>query len=368
MTKQRHQFSHSNTEFFAVLRERVNDHFLSNNISRYGNKNMVSKTVFMFILFLLPYAFIVSGIELGTLLTLGLWMIMGFGMAGIGLSVMHDANHGAYSNNSRVNKLVGYSMNLLGANAELWKLQHNVLHHTYTNVHGVDDDIDTAGIMRFSPFDKKRKLHRFQFLYAWLFYGISTLSWVTLKDFWQVFRYRKMELIKGKRKFRQVFTQLTLWKVFYYGYILVLPLIFSPASAWVIIIGFIMMHTCAGLILSMIFQTAHVMPECEFEMADEEGKIDSSWVLQEMRSTTNYAPASKVFSWLIGGLNFQIEHHLFPKVCHVHYKAISKIVSNTAREYGIPYNSQKTFFSAILSHAKMLYKLGKREPALVPSK
>lgn len=328
---------------------------------------MVIKTIVMFLIYLTPYTLMLVGVISNPWLCVGLWLIMGVGMAGIGFSVMHDANHGSYSSKSSVNKLLGLSLNFIGANAEIWKLQHNVLHHTFTNVTGADEDIEAPGFLRFSPHQERKRIHRFQFLYAWFFYGLATISWVTLKEFFQIVRYRKKGLIAGKKAFQKMLTQLTVWKAIYYVTILLLPMLFFPVSPWFTLLCFLIMHFTAGLFISLIFQTAHVMPNCEFEVADENGNINQNWAVHEMRTTTNFAPASRLFSWYVGGLNYQIEHHLFPSVCHVHYRNLSKIVSATASEYGIPYNSQKSFVAAAWSHAKLLYQLGKGDSTPQPA-
>jgi linoleoyl-CoA desaturase len=168
-----------------------------------------------------------------------------------------------------------------------------------------------------------------------------------------------MGLLKQDKKFKLLFAQLVSWKIFYFSYMLVVPLVFISAPIWLILLGFISMHFVTGLILSMIFQTAHIMPECDFMYAQQNGKIDNSWAIHEMRTTTNYSPKSRLFSWYIGGLNYQVEHHLFPSICHVHYKRISKIVASTAKEFSVPYHSQKNFTSALSNHIKMLRKLGR---------
>ncbi|MEM9024589.1 MAG: fatty acid desaturase, partial [Bacteroidota bacterium] len=265
-----------------MLRSRVNAYFKQNKRSRFGNFNMVIKTVVMFLIYLTPYVLMLSGSVHHPLLYVVLWMVMGVGMAGIGLSVMHDANHGSYSRKKYVNKYLGFSMNLIGANAEIWKLQHNVLHHTFTNVHGADDDINTPGFLRFSPYDERHWIHRFQFLYVWFFYGVSTLSWVTLKEFVQLFRYKRKGLIQPGKAFRSMFVQLAAWKLFYHAYMLVIPLVLFPVPAWVTLLAFVSMHVAAGLILSLIFQTAHIMPECEYEVAENLDLVKQHWAEHEM--------------------------------------------------------------------------------------
>lgn len=362
MNYRKYKFSQQNhNDFVQTLHLRVDEYFQNKGLSKHHNLEMVLKTAFVFSLYTIPYFILIFGNITSSLLALSLWGIMGWGMASIGLCIMHDSAHGAYSNKRWVNDYLGYSLNFIGGNVEVWKLQHNVLHHSYTNIEGIDDDIDTPFFLRFSPHKEKNWLHKFQFLYFWFFYGISTIFWVTGKEFAQIQKYKKMGLIRNKKKANKLLQSVILWKIFYYSYILVIPALVLPFSFGFILLSFLLMHFVAGTILSFIFQTAHVMPECEYPLPDEKGKMDNAWVVHEMLTTSNYAPSSKVFTWFVGGLNFQIEHHLFPRVCHVHYRHISKIVASTAKEYGVPYNSQTSFIKALWVHFGMLYKLGRME-------
>lgn len=350
------------SDFISVLRKRVKTHFETQKKSTYANANMVVKTIFMLSLYLVPYVLMLTGVVTNTWAILGMWALMGFGMSGIGLSVMHDANHGSYSKNKKVNKYLGYVMNLIGASAFNWKVQHNVLHHSFTNIEGVDEDIDPGILMRLSPHAKRYKLHKFQHIYGWFLYSIMTFLWLTTKDFVQLHRYKKMDLIKGqKRTYRGVLIETIVSKVAYYAYALVLPLLLINASWWIIVIGFLIMHMITGLWLGLIFQPAHVIPTSDYPMPDDTGNIENTWAVHQLFTTTNFSPKSKLFSWYVGGLNYQVEHHLFPNICHVHYKRISKIVRETAREFDLPYYSQKNFVKAIYEHGKMLKQLGRSE-------
>lgn len=358
------QFSKEhNQEFYKTLRKRVNSYFKENNKSRFANTNMVFKTIFMIALYLTPFILILTVFNNWFLIAL-MWAIMGFGMAGIGLSIMHDANHGAYSKNIKINKILGFCLNAVGGSDVNWRIQHNVLHHTYTNVTGMDEDINPGGVMRFSPHDKRKKLHRLQAYYAWFFYGLMTLVWLTSKDYKQVFRYKKMDLLVTQgQSFAQVMTNIVISKIAYLAITLVLPLIFSPAAWWFTIICFVMMHFIAGLMLAMIFQPAHVVPTSAYPMPDDSGNIEADWAVSQLYNTANFAPKARLFSWYVGGLNYQIEHHLFPSICHVHYRNISKIVRETAQEFHLPYYSNKTFLKAIVEHTRMLNRLGKYDNA-----
>ncbi|MTI25994.1 acyl-CoA desaturase [Fulvivirga kasyanovii] len=293
-----------------------------------------------------------------------MYILSGLGMAGIGMGVMHDAIHGSYSKNRKVNKYMVYTLNLIGANATIWKIQHNVLHHTYTNIDEADDDISAPFFLRFSPHAKKYWLHKFQFIYIWFFYGLSTISWVTSKDFIKMRQYRKMGFIK-QEEFRKEMLQVIGWKLLYYSYTLVLPIIMLSISPWLVVLAFITMHFVTGIAISLVFQTAHVMPTSEFPVPDENGLIANDWAIHQLATTSNFSPRSRVFSWFIGGLNYQVEHHLLPNICHVHYRKLSRIVAETAKEYGIPYHIKKTFVAAVWDHIKMLYQLGRMELAPV---
>ena len=350
-----------NVEFYRTLQKRVRAYFKENNISKYANTNMVIKTVFMLALYLVPFVLLLTLFQNSWLIFL-MWVIMGFGLAGVGLSIMHDGNHGAYSKNKNINKLVGWVLYLAGGSDKMWKIQHNVLHHTYTNVTGMDEDIDPGKVMRFSPHEERLPLHKYQHIYAWFLYGLMTLLWTTSKDFKQVHRYAKLGLLETQNTtYRKMLLNIILTKILYYSIILVLPLIFSPAPWWVTVLGFLTMHYIAGLILGLIFQPAHVVPSSNYPLPDESGNIKADWAVSQLINTANFAPESGWFSWYVGGLNFQIEHHLFPNICHVHYKKLSKIVKETATEFNLPYQSEKTFLGAIATHGRMLKKLGQQD-------
>ena len=355
-----------NVEFNRALNERVSAYFTQRNISKHANLNMVIKTIFMLALYFVPFVFTFYTQSIG--LTLLLWFISGLGMAGIGLSVMHDANHGAYSSSQRVNKFVGAVLNLLGGNPTNWKIQHNVLHHTFTNVEGFDEDIDApVKLLRFSPHTEWRHVHKYQYLYAWFFYSLMTIMWFASKDYKQARRYSKMGLVSSQGKsLVSHWVSIIAGKLVYAVIFLVLPLAFAPVFWPYVLLGYVIKQAVSGLILALIFQPAHVIPDTSFEKPGESGDIEADAKVHQLLTTANYGVRSKWFTWLVGGLNFQVEHHLFPTICHVHYRGISEIVRSTALEYNIPYYSNRTFFSALKAHGKMLKMLGQKDcPAFV---
>lgn len=322
---------------------------------------MVVKTIVMLTLFFLPLLILASGLATTVWSLFTLYILSGLGMAGIGMGVMHDAIHGSYSKNRKINTLLSYSFNLIGANATVWRIQHNILHHTYTNIEHSDDDLNAPFFLRFSPHAKHYWVHQFQHIYIWFFYGISTISWITTKDFVRLKRFKEMGFLEEKNEYKNALVSMTAWKMFYYSYAIVLPMILLPQAWWLILLAFLSMHFVTGILVSIVFQIAHIMPVNEFPLPNDQGMMENDWYRHQFATTSNFSPNSKLLFWLIGGLNYQVEHHVLPDVCHVHYKNLTKIVSDTALEYGIPYHVKKSILHAIWDHTKMLRFLGKKE-------
>jgi linoleoyl-CoA desaturase len=353
------KFNHlDQPEFFQELRKRVNNYFKENKIPKYGNLNMKVKTVFMMTLYFAPYILMLTGAVTGFWGVWSMWVIMSFGMAGLGLSVMHDANHGSYSSNKAVNRFLGGIISLLGGYSYNWKIQHNVLHHSYTNVEGHDEDIK-FGMLRLAPGQPRKKYFSVQAFYAPIMYSLMTIYWLTGKDYKQIMSYHKRDMLRAQGlTLRKALIHITANKIWYFAVLVILPILLVDLPWWQIMIGFITMHVITGAILAFIFQSAHVIHETNFTTPSEDGSLENSWAVQQLLSTANFANGSKWFSWYIGGLNFQIEHHLFPNICHVHYDKISKIVRETAHEYGLPYYHHKTFVAAVKSHMSLIHDLG----------
>lgn len=349
-------------EFTKTLKRRVNLYFKLNKINKRANAEMILKTIVMLVVYSLPILLLDFGAISSPLLAIFLYLLSGLGIAGIGMGIMHDANHGAYTKNPIINRLMSYTIDYLGCSSEMWKYQHNILHHTYTNVHGHDEDIDApVFLLRFSPYSKRYKIQRFQHYYVWLFYSVLTLYWTTVKDFKKARDYYKKGLITTKKELYLHILKLIPVKIFYFTYTLILPMYFAPFSAYWILLGFVLMHLIAGILLSVVFQLAHVVPETEFPQSDEEGILEENWFTHQLVTTSNFSPKNKFLFWYLGGLTNQIEHHLFPNICHVHYRSLSKIVSRTASDYKIPYHVNKSLFSAIAGHVKELRSLGKMQ-------
>jgi linoleoyl-CoA desaturase len=353
-------FNNKNNSFFTALKAEVEQYFNQQKIKKTGNWKLYIKTgvlipsaICLYILLLL--------LPMPGVLSIFLCAVLGFVLASIGFNVMHDACHGSYSSKKWVNDALGHSLNALGGNAFIWKFKHNIIHHTYTNVDGIDDDIAKSPIMRQCDTQKWVPAHRFQHIYVVLVYAISSFAWVFMMDFTKYFKQKIQVTPLQKMSFKEHFI-FWLSKALYMFFYILVPVYFVGWGSWAI--GFAVMHLAMGFTLAIVFQLAHVVEHTEFEVAKIDPKtIESEWAIHQVRTTANFAPQNKIISWFVGGLNFQIEHHLFPRVSHVHYPALSKIVKDTCAKFNLPYNEYPTMSSAIISHFRMMKILG-RKPEL----
>lgn len=338
------------------LKQRVHGYFEERGVSEKANAAMVAKTVAMLALTFGPYALILSGrFPPATMLVLAL--VMGIGVAGCGFSIAHDALHGAYSSSRRVNGVLGMTFDLLGANGYLWKITHNVIHHTYTNIQGIDEDLEVSPLLRLSPTSEHRPIHRFQHIYGLATYSLSTLFWVFVKDYKYLLQ-RDLGPYQDIRHPRREIATLFAMKLVYYGWAIVVPLVVLDIPLWQFVVGFLAMHLTAGLILGVVFQLAHVVEGPDHLPAEGHDVIEDSWLVHEMKTTSDFGRRNRLLCWYVGGLNFQVEHHLFPRICSIHYPAISPIVEEVARKHGVPFNSHPTLGAAIASHVRMLKLYG----------
>ncbi|MDW3195795.1 MAG: acyl-CoA desaturase [Cytophagales bacterium] len=339
-----YQFSRERKDFLNELRARVADYFSANDLSRNANAYMVLKTIMAVGMFLIPFTIILTlGNELPLGVIYGLWFLMACGKAFIGTSVMHDSLHGSYSNNQLINQLVGSCSYMIGVNPKMWQIQHNVIHHTYTNLHDVDEDLDAHYVLRFSPNQDRHWFHRFQHLYVWFFYCLPFIIWSSIKDFKKLVRYKRIGFIRTKSEFNKYLLIIVVQKAIYFSCFIGLPMYLLGWSFGSVFTMFLFMEAITGLLLSFVFQTAHVMPDNKF-LNQQARDIEENWAEHQLLTTTNYGRNSKVLCWFTGGLNFQIEHHLFPNICHIHYPRIADIVRDTAKEYNLPTLSLTRFW------------------------
>jgi linoleoyl-CoA desaturase len=296
------------------------------------------------------------------LVNIALSISFGLATAGVGFNIMHDAIHGAYSKHPLVNKLLGLTMELLGSSSSFWRQKHNVWHHTYTNIAGLDEDLETEGLLRFSPREAWKPHHRYQHLYVPFVYALAGLQWLLFRDFQIYFTGRTDEAHQYPPLSRREKVVFWAGKSLILSLLLGFPLLVFPW--WQVLMYFFVTMFTVGVALTTIFQLAHVMESADFpEPSGDPLHIENEWAIHQVQTTVNFAPGNRLLNWYAGGLNFQIEHHLFPHICHVHYPALSKIVRATCEEFGLRYNSIPTWRGALLSHARILRQLG-RPPQL----
>ena len=343
--------------FVTTLRKNVNEYFRENGLSTKGNTALVIQTFAMLCLYVVPFILILT-VSMAPWIALLLAVIMGIGIAGIGMGTMHDAVHGSYSKKEWVNNLFGSTLYLLGSNVLNWKIQHNILHHTYTNIDGRDEDIASRGPIRLSEHAPLHKIHRYQYIHAFFFYGLLTLAKL-VRDFVQLAKYNRTGItVQNQASPAVEYTKMVAVKVVYLFIVIGLPIILTSFTWWQVLLGFFIMHWVAGCILSTIFQMAHVVEGTEQPLPNAEGVIESEWAIHELRTTADFGRNNLFLNWYAGGLNFQIEHHLFPNICHIHYRKIAPIVERTAKEFGYYYNAKPSFTAALASHIKRLKELG----------
>ena len=354
-------FNNKKALFYQALKADVESYFVKNNIKKTGNWKLYSKTLVLFPLAALTYTSLLV-FPMTPLLGIGLSALLGLTLASIGFNVMHDACHGSYSTNNKINNLLGLSLNALGGNAFIWKQKHNVIHHTYTNVDGMDEDIAKSPLMRQCSTQAWTPMHRIQHIYVVLVYAISSFAWVFIMDFT---KYLTRKIYKTPLQPMKASDHLVFWasKAAYALFYIAIPVMVVGWQAWAV--GFAAMHVVLGFTLAIVFQLAHVVEETTFEVVGDETKIiENEWALHQISTTANFAPDNKVISWFVGGLNYQVEHHLFPRVSHVHYPALSKLVAARCEEFGVQYNVMPTMQAAVRSHFRFMRQLGKK-PATV---
>ena len=341
--------------FHAELKRRVREHLHANGLSSRGGFSMVLKTATILLWFACSYALLVFWAHTwweGALLSFSLALAM----AGTGFAIQHDANHGAYSERKWVNRLMGFTLDLLGASSYVWHWKHNILHHTYTNVHGADHDINIQPFARLSPEQPRRRLHHLQQFYVWGLYGFLLPKWHLIDDFQNVLQSR-IDDNRMPRPRGWDLVRLVVGKVLFFGWALVVPMLFH--RWWVAAIFYGATAFFVGLILAVVFQLAHCLEGADFpSLPPGSERVAEGWAEHQVRSTVDFARGNRVLTWYLGGLNYQIEHHLFPKLCHLRYPAISGVVEEVCAQFGVPYLAHERMVGALSSHWRWLRHMG----------
>jgi linoleoyl-CoA desaturase len=349
----------SSDRFIRELRRRVDAYFETTGRRRRDCPQMYFKTATILAWFIATYVLLVFVVSSWWLIV-PLAVILGFALAAIGFNIQHDAGHKAYSDRPWINKLMALSLDLVGGSSYMWDWKHNSIHHTYPNINGEDDDINIGLLGRLSPQQRRLPFHRFQGIYLWMLYGFLAIKWHCVDDFYQVAigRIGKHKIPRPKGKDLAIFIS---GKIAFFSMALGIPMLMHPVLA---VLGvYALAAFVSGVVLSVVFQLAHVVEEAEFPvpmtMADGAQRMETEWAVHQVQTTVDFGRKNPVLRWFLGGLNFQIEHHLFSRICHIHYPELSKIVEELCHEFGIRYSAHKSFFAAVVSHGRWLVEMGK---------
>jgi linoleoyl-CoA desaturase len=339
--------------FYNTLKHRVYDHFRRNNISRFATSGAIAKAILFFTLCVLSYTAIIS-VAMPFPLFLLCWFFLGVSIIFSAMSIVHDAAHHAFSRHRWINELLLRFANLVGGDGYMYKYKHTVSHHPYTNIHGIDIDLEQSGMVRVTPYTKTKKKHRYQHWYMKVLYPFYILFWVLMRDF-KYYRMQKIGLVEAHHE-RIHWVLLFSSKIFYVFYMLVLPYLVLDLAFWQIFLGFFVMHVGSGIVAMFALLSNHVVEDSLFVVPGDDGMIACTWGEHQLRTTDDYSPDSPVISFLFSGLNHHVAHHLFPKYCHVHYPVITKLVRETAAEFGLRYRFN-SITGGLYSHFRLLKKL-----------
>jgi linoleoyl-CoA desaturase len=345
--------------FLRELRKRVDAYFERTGRSRRDCPQMYFKTATILAWFFGAYLLLLF-VAHTWWMALPLAVVLGLALAAIGFNIQHDGGHKAYSDRPWVNKVMALSLDLMGGSSYMWDWKHNSIHHTFPNVNGQDDDINLGFLGRLSPQQRRFWFHRLQGIYLWLLYGFLAIKWHLVDDFYQI----STGHIGGHKIPRPKGNDLVIFiagKVAFFSLAFVIPMLLHPW--WAVLSVYALAAFVSGVVLSVVFQLAHCVGEAEFPVPvpAENGseRMQTEWAVHQVQTTVDFARGNRFLCWFLGGLNFQIEHHLFSKICHVHYPALSKVVEEVCREFGVTYNAHKSFFSAAASHFHFLVDMGR---------
>ncbi len=349
-------FNNKSRLFFNSLKTSVDHYFEENNLRKTGNWKLYLKTLILIPSVIALYVILLT-VPMHWSIAVSLCAVLGVGMASIGFNVMHDACHGSFSTKSWVNEVFGLTHNFLGGNAFLWKIKHNIVHHTYTNIDGIDDDINNMPFMRECSTQPWKPMHKYQSYYMFLLYGFTSV-FMFFMDYVKYFSRKVYTTPINKMDPKD---HILFWtgKLFFIAIYIVVPIVMVGWLKW--FVGFVAVQFALGLTLALVFQLAHVVEHAEFEAAGiDPKKIENEWAIHQVKTTANFASKNMIVTWMVGGLNYQIEHHLFPRISHIHYPAISKIVQETCEKFDLRYNYFPTTRSAIGSHFRFMKEMGQK--------
>jgi linoleoyl-CoA desaturase len=344
----------TDTAFQSELRRRVGEFFETQGRRPRDCPHMYFKTALILGAFFGAYALLVF-VASAWWQVVPLALLLALSVAAIGFNIQHDGGHQAYSDHPWVNKLSAHTLDLVGASSYIWRWKHAVFHHTYTNVQGHDSDCDLGVIARLTPYQKRYFHQRWQHFYIWILYGIMTLRWQLYGDFRDLIDGRIGERPFPRPRGWDLFN-LVAGKLVFVTLAFVIPLLLHPV--WVVLVVYAAAMATVGISLSIVFQIAHCVEEAHVAQP-ESGRIETPWAIHQIQTTVDFARDNALLTWLVGGLNLQVAHHLFPRVCHVHYPALTRLVEDTCRDFGVPYTAKRSLFAGLASHYRWLRRMGR---------
>ncbi|SMO44129.1 fatty acid desaturase family protein [Solitalea koreensis] len=363
MTTQSVKFKkESADDFYPTIKKRVNEYFEQNNLSKLAPASYFIKISS----FILLYFFVYFNLIFNVTSLRGLFfsfILLGFLVFFIFLNVVHDAAHGSIFKKKQSNHVLLYFLEMFGTSNYIWRIRHLESHHIYPNIFGLDTDIKQSDLVRISNQHPFKIHHQFQHLYMPILYFIYTLNWTIVRDFRDITSDNIGPKVNIKHPWEQV-VLLLFSKLFYFFYTLILPVLLLNFSFWAIFGAFLVMHFTTSFCAVFILVSSHVGEDAVFPKADENRYIDHTWAEHQLIVTADFAADNRLITTLVGGFNLHVVHHLFPHVSHAHYPVLTKILKETAAEFGLSYNSY-TLKEALISHWKLLKKNSFKEHSAI---
>lgn len=352
------------TAFYQELARQVNGYFKENNISKYADSGMYFKTILLLVIWMGSYALMLSNYFNSWGLVF-LQIVFHYSMFVMTIGIAHDGSHHAYSRKKSVNKLMSYVFDMVGINTYLWELNHIKSHHMAPNIPLYDSAIDSFIFFRFHPKAPLRWYHQYQHYYIFLIYCCSTLFKLFILDFFS-FRRKRIGVKGFERHPGNELYYFLITRGIVICYTLVIPVMVIDAPLWQLLLGFSIGHFMSGLSLGIIFQTTHLTNRTKWPEPDSNGMLDQTFDQHILHTTADFAPGSKIVTWISGGLNHHVAHHLFPGICHTHLPVVTKMVQQASLKHGCNYHSYNSVISAVRSHLQALRSLGamRGEPVL----